>query len=326
VHPYDGWIGLRLAITALAWLVALAVAVPATAAEIVHRDREGRAIHLDVRANVDAGWYSDHLRDAAHADEISSVTIRIVDWDELRSTCGRAASGCYSRRSGRELLVVPAGNSHGVAHTLLHEYGHHVDASRRHGGLREPNGTPLWWRARSMAELVELEAVARSYRLGWDRSIAEIFAEDFAYLNVGGPYRIDWLRPPSSTVRAAIRADLGLGAAPPIAQQPPALRPVVISRSGTLAPSTSESVPFGLLGPNRRVTFTASLSGPGSGRRARLVIECDGDVHTRTLGAGLRTATIDLPSIGPARCRANLANVGTSNEQYRFTLRLSIRR
>jgi hypothetical protein len=308
---------------AFASLAGAGLALPdrAAAAEVVVRDREGRPIHLDVRADgVEVGWYAGLLRNAAHSDEISRVTIRIVDWDELATTCGRHAAGCYSRRRGRDLVVVPAGQSGRLAHTLLHEYGHHVDAQRRHGGLREPNGTPLWWRARGMAELVATRSVARSYRIAWDRSIAEVFAEDYAYVNVGEPYRIRWLRPPTALVRAAIRADLGLQPPPDIADQPPARRPVILFRHGTLAPQERASLPFGLLGPNRRVTFTAVFRGP-----ARLSVECNGAVRTRAIGSGLRSATLDVPRIGPGECRAELLNTGSRSGDFRLRLRLTIR-
>jgi hypothetical protein len=313
---------MRGVVAALAGLAALAAAGPATAAEVVLRDRAGRPIHFDIRASgVNARWHAGLLRDAAHADEISRVTIRLVEWDELAETCGRAAAGCYSTRRGRDLLVVPAVQSRRSAHTLLHEYGHHVDAQRHHGGLREPNGTPLWWRARGMAELVRTRSVARSYRLSWNRSIGEVFAEDYAFINIGGPYRVRWLRPPDALVRTAIRADLGLIPPPAIEVQPPARRPVVIVRDGTLGPNEHTRVPFGLLGPNRRVTFTARLPGPG-----RLSIECDGSVRSRTIPSGRRSATLDLAGIGPGECSAVLANTGSQAGGFRLTLRLTIHR
>ena len=160
-------------------------------------------MHFDVRADVDLAWYAGLLRDAAHAEEIERVTIRIVEWDELGERCGRDAAGCYGRRKGnRGVMVVPAGRSSRIAHTVVHEYGHHVDGSRRHGGLDEPNGTPLWWKARGMAELVGAQSVRDGYQVGWSRSIAEIFAEDYAYTNLHRGYRIAWLEPPTRTIAA----------------------------------------------------------------------------------------------------------------------------
>jgi hypothetical protein len=308
--------------------LSLAVAASASAEEVTARDDQGRTIRFDVRASgVDVEWHADLLRDAIHADEIEDVTIRVVEWSELRETCGRGASGCYRRRGGGGLVVVPAGESSDTAHTLVHEYGHHVDAESSHGRLREPNGTSHWWRVRGLARLVELESVARSYRLGWDRSIAEIFAEDYAYVNLRGEHRIRWLEPPTQIVLRAIRADLGLGSAPAGGAQVPALRPVTLRRSGTLEPSERASVDFGLLGPDRRVTFSATLPGPvRTGDGARLAIVCDGaTVRTRTIGDGRRAATIDLPRFGPAQCDAVLTNTGLSAQRFQFQVRLSVR-
>ena len=92
----------------MARALAAAFAGPAAAREVVLRDDEGRAIHFDVRADVDVAWYAGLLRRAAHGDEIERVTIRIVDWHELGERCGRDAAGCYSRRKGnRGVMVVP---------------------------------------------------------------------------------------------------------------------------------------------------------------------------------------------------------------------------
>ena len=154
----------------------------AGAAEIVLADNEGRSIHFDVHVEgVDAEWYAALLRAAPHRDEISTVRVDIVSWDELRATCGSDAAGCYARN----VMVIPAEQSDENAHTVVHEYGHHVDRSTPVTDVREPNGTPAWWRARGMERLVRVNSVATSYVLGWERSIAEIFAEDYAQLALG---------------------------------------------------------------------------------------------------------------------------------------------
>jgi hypothetical protein len=313
-----------LVVSMLAVLAAAVLAGPAAAREVVLRDAEGRAMRFDVRADVDLAWYAGLLRRAAHANEIERVTVRIVDWDELAERCGRRAAGCYGRREGnRGVMVVPAGKSADVAHTVIHEYGHHVDWSRRHSNLGEPNGTPLWWRARGMAELVALQSVRDRYQLGWNRSIAEVFAEDYAYTNLGSPYRISWLEPPSRTVQQAIRADLGLAERPVITEARPALRPVVITRQGTLGPSQSVAVDFGLLGPNRRVLLNGAFPSLG---RWRVDVTCDGAVLRRRLTAARPAVTLEVPRVGPAQCRASILNTGSRAEPFRFTVRLTVRR
>jgi len=310
-------------VSVLAVLVTAVLAGPAAAREVVLRDDEGRAIRFDVRADVALGWYAGLLRRAAHGNEIERVTIRIVSWDELAERCGRGAAGCYGRREGnRGVMVVPAGQSARLAHTVIHEYGHHVDWSRRHGGLDEPNGTPLWWKARGMAELVSLQSVRDRYQIGWNRSIAEVFAEDYAYTNLGRGYRIGWLRPPTRTIQQAIRADLGLAERPAIAATRPDLRPVVIVRQGTLPPDGRVAVDFGLLGPNRRVELSGAFRQGGVGT---LGVSCPGATRSRPLTSGSEVA-LELPRAGPGQCRASIANTGSRPERFRFTVRLTIRR
>src|SRR5918995_7509971 len=223
---------MRRACLVLLLLSGLAFAGEAGATEVIAHDDQGRQIRFDVRAEgVDAEWFASVLRAAPHGDEISTVRIDLVSWDELRSICGREARGCYSRA----VIVVAAEQTEENAHTVAHEYGHHLDRSRPVAGISEPNGTSVWWRARGMAQLLRLGSVARSYVIGWNRSIGEIFAEDYAQLVLpGSPYAIPWLGAPSDTVIAALKADLGLGPEPEIVDPPPP-KPVVRTRSGSLA-------------------------------------------------------------------------------------------
>ena len=315
---------MRKALALLAALASLAFAGESLAAEVVLQDNEGRPLRFDVRVEgVDPEWYAALLRAAPHGNEISAVRVDVVSWSELGSICGREASGCY----GRNTITVPAEETESNAHTVVHEYGHHLDRSTPVAGLAEPNGTSVWWRARGMAELVRLGSVARSYSLGWNRSIAEIFAEDYAQLaRPGEPFAIGWLEPPDETTLAAIRADLGLGPEPAIPVRPPALKPVTIDRQGILRPRRSAGVGFGLLGPGRRVEATATITGPAEQRvRATFEIRCDGArVGVGRIGAGKTSVTIDLPSLGPAECTATLTSSSRSLRTYTLTIRLSV--
>jgi hypothetical protein len=314
---------MRRRLLLLALFGALVFAGEAAAAEVILPDNEGRSIRFDVRVEgVDAEWYAALLRAAPHGNEISTVRVDVVSWDEVHSTCGRDAGGCYSRN----VMVVPAEQSVENAHTVVHEYGHHLDRSTPVTGAREPNGTPVWWRARGMERLVRVGSVATTYILGWERSIAEIFAEDYAQLALGdGHYAINWLPPPDATVLAALKADFGLGPEPEITA-PPALKPVSIARHGTLAPKRAVAIPFGLLGPGRRVIAKATFTGPKEKRpRARLEIRCDGSrVALRTIGTGKTTISIDHTDLGPADCKATLTSTSTSRRTYSLVVQLSI--
>jgi hypothetical protein len=177
-----------------------------------------------------------------------------------------------------------------------------------------------------MERLVRVSSVATTYILGWDRSIAEIFAEDYAQLALGdGHYAISWLPPPDATVLAALKADFGLGPEPEISA-PPALKPVSIARHGTLAPKRAVAIPFGLLGPGRRVIAKATFTGSKEKRpRARLEIRCDGSrVALRTIGTGKTTISIDHTDLGPGDCKATLTSTSTSRRTYSLVVQLSI--
>ena len=314
---------MRRVVLLLSVVASLGFSGEVMAAEVLSQDDQGRTIRFDVGVDgVDVEWYAALLRAAPHGNEISAVTIGIVSWDALRSACGRVASGCYARNR----MVVPAEQSDANAHTVVHEYGHHLDRSTPVAGVGEPNGTPEWWRARGVAELVRLRSVATSYIIGWDRSIAEIFAEDYAQLALSGTrFEIPWLEAPDETVLAALKADLGLGP-PPVSVKPPAVKPVSITRSGNLAPRHRTAIPFNLLGPSRRVTATATFSGAAEQQaRATLEVRCDRKrVALKKLRVGKTVFAIDQRSLGPADCTATLTSTSGSTRSFTLVVRLSI--
>lgn len=316
--PYDR--SVRRLATLLVVLAGLALAGPAGAARIVLEDADGRPIAFDVRvASVNPEWHARLLRGAAHGNEISRVTIRIVSRGELGATCGRHAGGCYRSARRHGLIVIPAGTDAVGAHTLLHEYAHHLDRWRGVAGVPEPNGTAHWWRARGMSRLAEERRVTDDYTFGWDRAIGEIFAEDYTRLHLELPYKIGWLAPPDASVRAALARDVR--GVPELAAAPP---PLVLVRNGVLRRSGAQTVSFGLLGPDRRVTVVTRMV---TGSEGRLTLRCAGRVVTRRVRPAERLVRIDERQLGPDRsCRAELRNTSRSPLRFSITLRLTIER
>jgi hypothetical protein len=314
----------RCASLFVALVAALALATAAGAEVVTRQDVEGRTITFDVQApSVDVDWYAALLRAAAHGEEISRVTIRIVPEADVPALCGAAAAACYSpsRTGGR--IVVPAGKDLRVASTFLHEYGHHLDRAWSVSGVRELNGTPVWWQLRGMAALAQQGTVAFDYSLGWSHSIGEVFAEDYAWIHIPYQYAIPWLSPPDDALRTALFAELG-GQPTTALPETPAAGPLVINRSGTLAARRSHMVPFGLLGPGRRVTFTATVNrSTRAGTRARIDVTCNGTrVASQAFTRGRATRTINVPNLGPAECNARL--VSTAGVRLTYTLRLQL--
>jgi hypothetical protein len=305
--------------------VSAAAAVAAQADVVTSHDSSGRAITFDVRiAGADVEWYAALLRNAPHGDEISTVTIRIVPRSDIVAYCGSGAAACY----GGRVIYVGLGHDMETAHELVHEYGHHLDSAWAVAGVREPNGTPVWWQLRGMAALLAQHSVAFDYSLGWSRSVGEIFAEDYAYMIVGDNYdRIPWIGPPSAELKAALFAELGASSpSTPPSTPTPSRSSTVLSRRGVIRPGGRNTVPFRLLGPGRHVKFTASMSGWNlAGSRAKLEVDCNGAVvDTAPIAQGERGATLELSGLGPASCEAAVVSTTMRSLAYAAQLRLSL--
>jgi len=311
----------------IALVLTLAFAAAASGAIVTTADLQGRRITFDVRATaVDTDWYANVLRATAHGNEISDVTIRIVPDASIESLCGAAAAACYTRSVGRPTIMIPAGKNQFIEGTLIHEYGHHLDAMTPNPGIPELNGIPIWWQDRGMAALLASRQVAFDYSLGWAHSVAEIFADDYAYIHVGPSYHygITWLSPPDDKLKADMFAALGGVPTEPLPAAPNA--PLVVHRNGTLGARGTKSVPFGLLGPGRHVTFTATVSrATRKGVRARIQVVCNGTVAgTRTIGKGQKSRTLDLPNMGPGDCDARLVSAASVSLKYALKLQLAV--
>jgi hypothetical protein len=310
-------------LAALLAAFALAGAAGANAAIVTSHDDQGRTITFDVQAaTVDTEWYASVLRASAHGNEISDVTIMIVPEPQIQAFCGGAdVAACYSR-SAPATIIVPAGKSKLLETVLLHEYGHHLDTFWRVSGVPELNGTPTWWAARGMASLLADHRVAFDYSLGWSHGIGEVFAEDYAYIHTHSRYAMtSWLSPPDAALESAMFAELGT----PTAALPYAPEvPLILNRRGTIAPRDGYSVPFGLLGPGRRVTVAATISNAKrKGIRARAQLVCDGRVIvTRTFRKGQARRTFDIPNLGPATCDVRL--VSSVSTTLGYTLHIAV--
>ncbi len=197
---------------------------------VTTQDERGRTITIDAPSRATpVGQYFRLLRNSVHGDEIESVTLRIVQQSAVARLCrSQRARACY-RGGENATIIVGEGDPAEDAQTILHEYGHHVDATIRHRRGAELNGTPRWWGTRAMGLRKARGQVSSTYALGWTRSIGEIFAEDYAQMHIRGPYGIRWLPRPDESVFRAIRLDVTGRATGP----PPRAARAELRRSGT---------------------------------------------------------------------------------------------
>jgi hypothetical protein len=319
-----------LAIGAAA-LVLTAAASAGAVPQVTH-DSAGRPIHFDVQAQgADVAGYTAILDGLLHGDEISDVTVTIVPQPSIATQCGTGAAACYrwSSRGGAAMFVPNLAPAQ-VRGALTHEYGHHFDATRPHlagaGGL---DGTAGWWRTRGMATLLAQGQVAWDYARGWDRSIAEVFAEDYKLTNLQGETsRIAWLGPPPPAVSDAIRADLAGPTVAPVAPAQPPMPPP--SAAGARPPPggpvpraaarASGRLPSGgrawvrfAVPSGRRVAVT--VSGVTAGR-VRAVLRCNGRTLAGAAARRGRPATVRAARVARGSCRLGLRAIGAPS-RYR---------
>lgn len=277
-----------------------AAAGPASAAISTFPDGRGNTITIDSRApGGQPAKYAEILAEAIHGDEINDVTIRVVSRAAIARECHPLALACYGALPReRPLILVPAISAERVRSTLIHEYGHHIDQAYAHrvsaGGRLD--GTARWWSARRIAPRLGRGQVAWSYARGWERSIAEIFAEDYAVANLGAQAEFDipWLGEPRGPIRNALRRDIE--------------DPIGLSRRNVgvawLRPGSERVVPF-RLNRTRRVAISTSARNPGGRRRIVTTLRCDGreigrSVANRIDGAAIAPVTLT----GGSSCEA----------------------
>lgn len=174
-------------------------------------DAQGRPFGFDAgTTGADPAPFVAALSRAVHGEEIRDLTVRVVPARAIRASCSDArAVACYARdEAGRGVITTSPGLGRQGVRNLLHEYGHHIDATYGNGALQDPNGTPRWWAARRMGALLASGRAARTYARGWERAVGEVFAEDYMVMNLGGRSGIAWLPQPSRRVRAAMRRDI----------------------------------------------------------------------------------------------------------------------
>jgi hypothetical protein len=131
--------------------------------------------------------WADFLASLLHGSELESVVVYLAPLREVQSVCGRSALACYN--PGQQLIVAPAERvapDITAESVVMHEYGHHVAASRSDAPWEAVDyGTKRWSSylqvcAKSRAgQLFPGAEDGMNYRL----NPGEAFAETYRVLN-----------------------------------------------------------------------------------------------------------------------------------------------
>ncbi|HEU4658120.1 MAG TPA: hypothetical protein VFR97_11360 [Capillimicrobium sp.] len=158
--------------------------------------------------------YVDRLGALVHGTEISTMAVYVLTPEELEIVCPGAVA-CYSP-GDREILILgeTAADGTPIVEALVHEYGHHVAASRTNDPF--PGGAGDWGTKR----WATLEDVCARSRAGtafpgdegehYAQNPGEAFADAYRILNGGNTadWQYDATFFPDPPALEAIRADV----------------------------------------------------------------------------------------------------------------------
>lgn len=149
------------------------------------------SISTDLPA-VDLSPFAGILAGTRHRSEINDLRVQAVTMAQVGSICGNSAAvACYAAEdpdrsyAGQMWFAI---DDPDVVHTLVHEYGHHMDnqlLNLSHLGYcgYSNDGSRNWFFERDVEDDILGAGVSCSADTGWEYLLGELYAEDFVALN-----------------------------------------------------------------------------------------------------------------------------------------------
>jgi len=204
-----------------------AASIPARSETFV--DQHGHRITIETDlTELDLRPYAAMLAGTIHYSEIEHVPVEVVQLADIPSICGSAfAVACYG--ADLEDSVAPyqgriwiAADDTDLPHTVVHEYGHHVDNQLDNlghlpgwGCSFDGDGSRNWFFARQLTDDILGAGFTCSPDANWENLLPELYAEDYAQLNgVSGFDLADVIFPPTQAQKNAIAFDFANPFAP----------------------------------------------------------------------------------------------------------------
>lgn len=183
-------------------------------------DSQGQTITIDSTVpSFDLNQVASVLNSTYHRSEIVKVKIHVVSLAEMRTICGSGqALACYRPMAGGFGELWFAADDSDWIHSLVHEYGHHIDnqianvSQLRAYGIGtgctiDSDGTRNWFFER-LSGTNTTDADRFSCQSGdWEHLLPELFAEDFVVLNGINGWQLSSAKPPTNTQLNAMKYD-----------------------------------------------------------------------------------------------------------------------
>jgi hypothetical protein len=155
------------------------------------QDEHGHVVTLATdNPVVDLGPWARRLVSGYHYGEVELVHVFVTSLLSVQDICGETAIACYIPDDPDELftgVIVISHEDPDSVHTMLHEYGHHMDnqlynLSRVTDCGYSADGSRRWFFARDMENDI-LNNTGCSFETPWEYLLGELYAEDYAQLS-----------------------------------------------------------------------------------------------------------------------------------------------
>jgi hypothetical protein len=180
-------------------------------------DRDGLSITVGTPLPVlDLRPIASVLAGSVHGGELETVRVWVVFKRDVGGACGTGpeVAACYiaDTHGGRSGSIVVGYDDPDRTHTLVHEYGHHVDnqlfnLAQLGQCTMSSDGSRRWFFARDSRDGIRRRAGCTT-TFPHDRRIGEVFAEDYVALNQIRDWFLRTFPPPTDAVLGAMRRDI----------------------------------------------------------------------------------------------------------------------
>ncbi|MFT4050343.1 MAG: hypothetical protein QM648_11000 [Solirubrobacterales bacterium] len=183
-------------------------------------DSKGVAINIDSTvAGYDLGKPAAVLNSTVHGAELAKVTVHVVTLANMATICGDAqALACYLGDARGFGQIWFAADDSDWIHSLVHEYGHHIDnqianfsqlGAYGYGACSiGSDGTRDWYFERlGGSNTTDASSISCNAR-DWEHLLPELYAEDFVVLNGIDGWQLSSAKPPNGTQLKAMQYDI----------------------------------------------------------------------------------------------------------------------
>jgi hypothetical protein len=188
-------------------------------ARAAFNDAAGLPIRIDSTVpSFDLAQAASVLSSTYHKSEIAKLSVHVTTLVEIARLCGDSqALACYAPADGGNGELWFAADDSDWIHSLVHEYGHHVDNQYANLTVLHPYGMASGCRIDSdgtrdwFFERLTSSNTTDRFDCGgadWEHLLPELFAEDFVVLNGIRGWQLSSAQPPNNRQLKAMKYDI----------------------------------------------------------------------------------------------------------------------